>query len=752
MPTVIKLVDDMYPALFDQARRGRRSQSIQAYRLVTAILSLSKKEMFIASWTNFLDLCLTQLKNNRSENRRFNRAVLDCVSRLIYVACLRYSDSEKSSASDRSQPNQRVAQIFKTLFPSSSKTPVPKDAPPGYFVKLLYYVSIKKLDQVMKQIYELMEFSSLDSKKPINLERADRMNIGLRSYLYISDHLRQKKDIEKLPVISPMPSGPQRSKDIQLTNPMTKEEAQKVGLWSYYAKIHSLYDKILLQLDKSIGKRCLSWENSSGFGNSSSSSSNLKEIDKCQLVLYETCIANIPVMTPFNVCGISDIDISLILCRAFSQNEVHYPYIRLKDKAIESFKILMINRKTIREDMVVTICNYFIDHVDSNNYELLVDGVRLVRTLMQIWLHEAKKDPRLENKPETMNNFGITAAFNSEKLPEIKDGVEPNPDLHGPKSTASFALKRIQSFCLALLPCWLNYIPQVIREPKRDHEREYIKTASRFFAYNNVNDQNINNSRPGATSAGTQRGGGRGNNSNNNNNENYDDEPRDTNFLYQMYQILELCRDLQETLNLKPFGDRMILDVLDQKFKYLVSTGQISEAIGKKNASHFRHNEIESLLSYFEYHIINCKKNLRGTLLQRLNILQQFNLLNQIDDSHPDYESLVERFKQEEIYREYDVFAEVLFMLLKSESMEMAYYNINTQCSQTMLFLWRDLFHGLGGLKLIIIYRCFSNNIYKINIITVNSKIGTHYLPRSGIVSTISSLALSSIIVVSKSS
>lgn len=561
VPIVTQLVDFLYPIVFDMVgKTGNKitKNSSTPFKLTTAILSLSKKEFFIHSWGNFIDNCLRQLKNNHSkeqkENRIFSKHVLDCIVRLVYVYCLRYGENydNKTLHSD-----PKLDRIFKSLFPSQFPYPVPREAPVAYFVKLMYYISIKKLDQVMKLIIDLLG-QSTNRKR---LEKSERINIGLRAYLYISDSLRQKKEIQNLTPMNSPPSGSVRVKETYLTYPITADEIKKLKLTHHYSSIQTAFDTLMSSLDTLIGRKHI--KNTDMLGNSK------PDFQKSHLILYETCIGALPVMSS-HLCSKDDLEISSILCRAFAQDESHsiFNSVKLQDTAKDAFKNFIINRKTMREDMLVTVCNFFIDHIDSSNHNLLNQGCRLVEFLLNTWVKEAEKDPSLEPKKSnlqrnhhTNNNPGQNMDLNnSETFPEIKDGVEPNPDLHGPKSTASFALKRIQAFVLALFPCWLTYIDREISA--------FSNLDSKSNKY--LNHLDILNS---------------------------------TNFLFILYRILELCKNLQNLLNLNPFNDKLVLDVLDGRFQFLVSTGQISKALDKTVANYFRHHQMETLFHFLEYHV-----------------------------------------------------------------------------------------------------------------------------------------------------
>ena len=729
VPKVTGLVDYLYPEMLSLAKKNGRRCPSQAFRLVTALLSLSKKEFFLASWHHFLETCLQQLKNNKTseqkDNKKFCKNVLDCISRLVYVYCLRYSsDSERSGHGNNSAltsvtADPKIAQIFKVLFPTNNKTPIPKDAHVSYFVNLLYYISIKRLEQVMNQIKELLGVNSLGKKhEKANLEKSERMNIGLRSYLYISDALRQKKEIKRLPPIYNMPSGVVRVRESYLKFPMTVEESKTLKLYNHYQKIQSLFEHIIKQLDLNIGKRYMKV-----IDNFNLSINNVKEVDKSQVVLYETCIGALPVMSAPSISSFYDSDISEILCRAFSQDEGQLnSYNRLQDTAKRAFADFMTHRKTIREDMLVTICNFIIDKVDSNNYILLFQGVRLVENLLTVWVNQAEKDPVLVTKPSNNNNNSIGRTLSEVErqagFPEIKDGVEPNPDLHGPKSTASYALKRIQSFVVSLMPCWLNFIS---KEIELASESVVSHSSNSGGGSNEHSSKKKNNYIPSIIH-------------------------EDSNFLLSLHRILTQCKTLQELLKLKPFNDKLIIDVLDEKFKFLVSSGALSRAIGKTKANYFRHNEQQTLLSFFEYHIgqiKNCAQKARAsTAVNHID--------SNVDRSH-------------DIYTQYEIFSEVFLLLLKNNILELTtkgedlfpqsdnsngtgtintnnvqmtssinvirsnstnIHNINEHCQQTMLFVWRDLFQRQKNLYKyiqIIISSGAGNNL------SLGRKLGTHF-------------------------
>ena len=115
-------------------------------------------------------MCLQQLKNR---DPKMCRVALESLYRLLWVYMIRI----KCEANNVTQ--SRLQSIVKSLFPTGSKTVVPRDTPLNIFVKIIQFISQEKLDFAMREII----FDLLSVGRPIvRINAPERMSIGLRAF------------------------------------------------------------------------------------------------------------------------------------------------------------------------------------------------------------------------------------------------------------------------------------------------------------------------------------------------------------------------------------------------------------------------------------------------------------------------------------------------------------------------------------------------------------------------------------------
>ncbi|KAI6214573.1 hypothetical protein M3Y94_00284400 [Aphelenchoides besseyi] len=197
----------------------------------------------------FLNLTLANLKN---KDMKMSRVALESLYRLLWVYTIRIN-CEGNTAT-----RSRLESICSSLFPKGNRNVIPKDSPIIIFVKIIHFIAYQKLDFAFKEIiFDLLGCNRVSRTVSIYPER---MNIGIRALMVITDGLQQKEGPPGMPrSMGPVPpSGTiQRIKKTYITRPLTPDVARSIGLDQYYYPCRKAFDAILRTLDTQVGRNLL---------------------------------------------------------------------------------------------------------------------------------------------------------------------------------------------------------------------------------------------------------------------------------------------------------------------------------------------------------------------------------------------------------------------------------------------------------------------------------------------------------------
>uniref|UniRef100_A0A8R1E989 MOR2-PAG1_N domain-containing protein n=1 Tax=Caenorhabditis japonica TaxID=281687 RepID=A0A8R1E989_CAEJA len=200
IPALISLVQKLYVTTNDMT--SKKHHKLAAFPLVTCLLCVSQKHFFLANWVQFLNVCLSHLKN---KDTQVARVALESLYRLLWVYMIR------NNADGNAATRSRLDSIF------------PRDAPLNIFVKIIHFISQQKLDYAFKEI--IFDLLCVNNRTQRSLY-AERMNVGIRALMVIADGLQQKDD----PPAMPKSMGPSASGTVQktkrkqyITRPLTNE-------------------------------------------------------------------------------------------------------------------------------------------------------------------------------------------------------------------------------------------------------------------------------------------------------------------------------------------------------------------------------------------------------------------------------------------------------------------------------------------------------------------------------------------------
>nr|KAF6427567.1 FRY microtubule binding protein [Rousettus aegyptiacus] len=245
VPCLRNFVESLYDTTLELS--SRKKHSLALYPLVTCLLCVSQKQLFLSRWHVFLNNCLSNLKN---KDPKMARVALESLYRLLWVYMIRIK-CESNTATQ-----SRLLTIIATLFPKGSRGVVPRDMPLNIFVKIIQFIAQERLDFAMKEI--IFDFLCVGKPAKAFSLNPERMNIGLRAFLVIADSLQQKDGEPPMPVTGAvLPSGNTlRVKKTYLSKTLTEEEAKMIGMSLYYSQVRKAVDNILRHLDKEVG-RCM---------------------------------------------------------------------------------------------------------------------------------------------------------------------------------------------------------------------------------------------------------------------------------------------------------------------------------------------------------------------------------------------------------------------------------------------------------------------------------------------------------------
>ncbi|XP_066506353.1 protein furry homolog isoform X3 [Hoplias malabaricus] len=363
VPCLRNFVESLYDTTLDLS--SRKKHSLALYPLVTCLLCVSQKQIFLNRWHVFLNNCLSNLKN---KDHKMARVALESLYRLLWVYMIRIK-CESNTATQ-----SRLTSIISTLFPKGSRSVVPRDMPLNIFVKIIQFIAQERLDFAMKEIIcDLLSVGK--SAKAFSLN-PERMNIALRAFLVIADNLQQKDGEPPMPNTgATLPSGNTlKKKKTYLSKTLTEEEAKLIGMALYYSQVRKAIDNILRHLDKEVG-RCMMLTNVQMLNKEPEDMITGER--KPKIDLFRTCVAAIPRILPD---GMSKPELIDLLARL----TVHMD-IELRLIAQNSLQSLLLDFSDWREDVLFGYTNFLLREVQDTQQGLQDTSVKLLLQLLTQW-------------------------------------------------------------------------------------------------------------------------------------------------------------------------------------------------------------------------------------------------------------------------------------------------------------------------------------------------------------------------------
>ncbi|KAL0994847.1 hypothetical protein UPYG_G00128010 [Umbra pygmaea] len=363
VPCLRNFVESLYDVTLDISTRKKHSLAL--YPLVTCLLCVSQKQLFLNRWHIFLNNCLSNLKN---KDPKMARVALESLYRLLWVYMVRIKCESNTGT------QSRLTTITSTLFPKGSRSVVPRDMPLNIFVKIIQFIAQERLDFAMKEIiFDLLSVGKPAKAFSLNPER---MNIGLRAFLVIADALQQKDGEPPMPNTgATLPSGNSlKKKKIYLSKTLTEEEAKLIGMSLYYSQVRKALDNILRHLDKEVG-RCMMLTSVQMFNKEPEDMITGER--KPKIDLFRTCVAAVPRILPDGMSKPELIDL-------LSRLTVHMDD-ELRLISQNSLQSLLLDFSDWREDVLFGYTHFLLREVQDTHQGLQDSSIKLLLQLLTQW-------------------------------------------------------------------------------------------------------------------------------------------------------------------------------------------------------------------------------------------------------------------------------------------------------------------------------------------------------------------------------
>lgn len=390
IPCLKYFVDTLWTPTLDMCARKKHSSTI--FPMITCLLCLSQRAIFLQNWNPFLQMCLSSLKNR---DQKMCRIALESLYRLIWIYMIRI----KGESNNVTQA--RLNSIVDSLFPRGSRQVVPRDTSLVVFVDIIQFIAQERLDFAMRHI--IFDLLSVDRSIKVILS-PERMNIGLQAFLVIADNLHQKEGEPTMPIsigsasaqqlaqimhsgtLSSSPSsaaynqqqhydggtfGARRACAFRMLN---DESAKSIGLHPYYNPIQKSFNEILKTLDTQFGRPLMM----------TSIQPNNKDLDdmisgdrKLKIELFRTCIAAIPRLMPD---GMSKADLIDLLSRM----TIHIDE-QMRKYAFESLQKLVTEFQDWRLDAIEGFTLFLANQIDESHRTLVDGALKMLLQLLISW-------------------------------------------------------------------------------------------------------------------------------------------------------------------------------------------------------------------------------------------------------------------------------------------------------------------------------------------------------------------------------
>ncbi|KAM6985914.1 protein furry homolog [Aplochiton taeniatus] len=363
VPCLRNFVESLYDTTLDLS--SRKKHSLALYPLVTCLLCVSQKQLFLSRWHVFLNNCLSNLKN---KDPKMARVALESLYRLLWVYMIRIKCESNTGT------QSRLTSITSTLFPKGSRSVVPRDMPLNIFVKIIQFIAQERLDFAMKEIiFDLLSVGKPAKAFSLNPER---MNIGLRAFLVIADALQQKDGEPPMPNTgATLPSGNSlKKKKTYLSKTLTEEEAKLIGMSLYYSQVRKALDSVLRHLDKEVG-RCMMLTNVQMLNKEPEDMITGER--KPKIDLFRTCVAAVPRILPDGMSKPELVDL-------LSRLTVHMDD-ELRLISQNSLQSLLLDFSDWREDVLFGYIHFLLREVQDTHQGLQDTSVRLLLQLLTQW-------------------------------------------------------------------------------------------------------------------------------------------------------------------------------------------------------------------------------------------------------------------------------------------------------------------------------------------------------------------------------
>lgn len=400
VPCLKNFVELLYHPTLDMCTKKKHMLSL--FPLMTCLLCVSQKKFFLDNWYNFLTTCI--LAHLKDRDTKMCRVALESLYRLLWVYMIRVKSPESNAV-----VSSRLQHIINSLFPKGNKGVIPRDTPLNIFVKIIQFVAHERLDFAMKEIV----FDLLNGGRPIKtITTPERMSVGLRAFLVVSDSLQQKDGEPPMPqTFGILPSGNTvRVKKTFLSKMLTDEMARHIGMNQYYPFVRKALGDILKALDAQLGRPFMLTQNVSGKepGNLFVGGDRKPKID-----LFRTCIAAIPRTMPDGMTREE-------LVNLLSRLTLHIDE-EMRGLAFQSLQNIVNDFKDWREDVIEGFVKVVQTEVSDSFPELVDNSVRMLLQLLTTWKNCLKESA-------SQSSQAVSPTFHYSHPPVIGESSESEED------------------------------------------------------------------------------------------------------------------------------------------------------------------------------------------------------------------------------------------------------------------------------------------------------------------------------------
>ncbi|TGZ62726.1 hypothetical protein CRM22_007302 [Opisthorchis felineus] len=369
IPALKQFVELLYPTSLELA--GKKKHVPALFPLVTCLLCVGTKSFFLTHWTNFLTICLSQLKSRTPKVALVSLQSLSC---LVWVYIVRIGGEKHL------ETQTKLHHIVNSLFPKNQKFVVPKDAPVNIFVRIIQFIAHEKLEFAIREIIiDRLGVNGLQK----NLYMPERMNIGLCAFLLIAHGLQQKEGAPPMPQPCLGAGGFRQAvikRSFHGTN-LNETLGHRLGIQNYLLPIRRAFELILRQLDTQVCRTMML----SKLDVSQKEFEELMSAErKPKMDLLKTCVACIPRLLPNDMTKPELLELLAKVCLHLDED--------VRNMAQQAMANLIVELPAFRVKTIQVFIQFIQKNVPDTSPHQLDSSLKTLFHLLNNWNLALQKD------------------------------------------------------------------------------------------------------------------------------------------------------------------------------------------------------------------------------------------------------------------------------------------------------------------------------------------------------------------------